>query len=72
LKALCNLAIGAQRLAAYANGLSHQADRSQADENPNHDCNPADFHFPSFDPEFPLGSPGSPSIPQISHPPPLK
>src|ERR1035438_7935228 len=52
MNAASNFTIGPQRLPTYPNGLSNQAQRSQAQEHPNYACSLADLHFLSFRPEF--------------------
>src|SRR5271157_2123158 len=66
LKALSDFTIGPQRLSSHPDGLSHQAERSQAEENPKHACSLADFHISSFSPEFLFSSSGTANISQIT------
>src|ERR1039458_1353524 len=66
LKAASKFTIGPQRLATNADGLSHQAQRSQAEENPDSAYSLADFHISSFGPELHSALPARANIPQIT------
>jgi hypothetical protein len=59
MKALGKLAIGTQGPSSHPNALSHYADRSKTEKNPNNTCNFADFHLSSFGRKLPLCSSGT-------------